>query len=362
MNKDMEKLFAHINKTYGADTIKVLTKDFIPEVKVHSSGSLTLDLALGRGGIADGRIIEVFGPQMAGKTTVCLLHIAEVQRAGGLCAFIDAEHTFDAKLASEYGVQLDKLVYINPKTAENAIDTAEALIRSGQFRRIVIDSVPALVPTKVIEASIEQQTMAILARFMGVVVQKLTGIAYEHDCSVIFINQLRDKLGGFSPNGGTPEITPGGRALPFASSVRMNVRMGDQIKVKDEVIGHWIKIKIAKNKLAAPFKQATFPLIYGVGVDRVYEIVELSSLAGIIKQGGAWFSYRDDSDNIVERDGIVYRWQGRGALTEFVRHNPIFLAELEEILRGAKIEAPTGTPVDPDGYDIEEEPPVDKVE
>jgi recombination protein RecA len=351
LNKDLDKLFAQINKAFGDGTVRILdnAETFVQTV---STGSLTLDLALGRGGLPRGRMIEVYGPAMAGKTTVCSLHLAEWQaKDEGYVAFIDAEHSFDPMLAQQYGVDLGKLIFVQPKSAENAIDTAEALVRSGQVRAIVIDSVSALVPTKIVESSIEQQTMGLLARFMSTACQKLDGIAAANDCQILWINQIREKIGVMY---GSPETTSGGRALPFYASVRLNVRMGEHIKEKDEVIGHYVKVKVSKNKVGIPFKEAMFPLIYGKGVDRIYEIVELACLAGVVTQAGAWFSYRDEKDQVIERGGITYKWQGKANLTEFVRQNPAFYMELDEILRGAKVEAPVGAPVaDQEGYEEE---------
>jgi recombination protein RecA len=351
----MQKLFGVINKSLGGNTVQFLTKDFKQEIKSFSTGSLTLDLALGLGGLPRGRIIEVFGPSMAGKTTLCMLYLAEVQRADeGYTVFVDAEHAFNTKLAIEYGIDLDKLIYVNAQTAENAIDTIESLVRSGQVRAIVVDSVSALTPSKVAESSMEQNTIALLARLMSTAMQKLNGPVYNHDTTLVFINQLREKPGGFSPGPGTPTTTSGGRALPFYSSVRLNVRMGDYIKEKDEIIGHIMKVKVVKNKVGVPFKEASFSLIYGKGVDRVDEVSQIAVLAGIVEQAGAWFRYRDEDGNILVRDEVEYRWQGRASMVEFIRHNPLFLVELENKLRGIEVEAPKGAPVNEDGY-LEEE-------
>lgn len=346
-----DKILTQINKQFGENTASILTPDYVRDIKVFSSGSLTLDLALGRGGIPRGRIIEVFGPVSAGKTTLALLHIAEVQRAGeGRAAFIDAEHTFDPVLAAEYGVDLSQLVYIDPETAENAIDIADALIRSKEVRLIVIDSVSALTPSKIVESSIEQQTMGLLARFMSTTCQKLNGPAYANDCTVLFINQIREKIGGYSPNGTTPTTTSGGRALPFYSSVRLNVRAGDRLKHKDEVYGHIMKIQVVKNKVGTPHKEASFPLIYGKGIDRVDEIGQLAILAGVIVQGGAWFRFPDDTGDAVERDGELYKWNGRTKVIDFIRSHPLFMIELEQLLRGVKLEAPNIEPTPEEGY------------
>jgi recombination protein RecA len=357
-NKDLAKLFTQINKQFGAQTIQMLTEEFVPQIKTYSTSSKILDLAIGRGGIPSGRIVEVFGPEASGKTTLSFLHAAEVQKAGeGLVAFIDAEHAFDPLLAASYGVNLDQLTYINPQTAENAIDIAEALIRSGLYRLVIIDSVSALTPTKIVESSIEQQTMGLLARFMSTTCQKLNGIAYQNDCTILFINQIREKIGGWAPAGQVATTTSGGRALPFYASLRLNVRRAENIKEKgsDDTIGHWMKVKVVKNKIGAPFKEAHFPLYYTVGVDNVYELVELACLANIIVQRGAWFSYRDENDEIIKRGDLEYKWQGKANLTDFVRENDDFFEELHQQVVNAAIEAPQGAPVSQDGYEFPDE-------
>lgn len=352
-NKDLDKLFAQINKQYGTGTISIGGG---PEITTVSTGSLTLDLAIGRGGIPEGRIIEVFGPEASGKTTIALLHGAEVQRAGRRVAFIDAEHALDPTLAAAYGVKLEEWTYVDPKTAEQAIDIIEALVRTGLYGLIITDSVSALTPSVIAENSAEKQTMGLQAKLMSLAMQKLNGPAYQHKCTCLFINQLREKVGGYAPNGVVPTTTSGGRALPFYSSVRLNVRRGDPIKDKDDVIGHWMKIKVVKNKVGIPFKEATVPLYYQVGIDHQYEIIELACLAQIIYQGGAWFSYRDENNEIIVRDGAKYSWQGKDKLTEFAKENPDFLYELEDRLRGVVVEAPVGAPVNPDATDWEVSP------
>jgi recombination protein RecA len=343
---NLDKLMNKINKSMGENTIKFGGS---PDIRVFPSGSLTLDLALGRGGIPRGRLVEVYGPTGAGKTTVAMLHGAEVQRENqGKVAFIDAEHTFDPVLATEYGLNLDELIYVDPKSAENAIDIADALVRSEEVRLIIIDSVSALTPSKVVESSIEQQTMALLARFMSTTCQKLNGPAYQNDCTIMFINQVREKVGVMY---GNPETTSGGRALPFYSSIRLAVRAGDQLKDKDEVFGHIIKIKVTKNKVGTPFKEAHFPLIYGKGIDKVDEISQLAVFGGIIRQAGAWFRYEDEEGEVIKRHGKELKFQGRAAFVEYLREDQEFKEEIENRLRGIEIEAPIGDPVEEEGYD-----------
>ncbi|MFE4029261.1 recombinase RecA [Priestia sp. YIM B13551] len=345
----IDKLMATINKTLGNNTINYCAEGG-PVVKTYSSGSLTMDLALG-GGVANGRIIEYFGNSMAGKTTLAFLHMAQVQRANeGYVAFIDAEHAMNKELAAEYGVDLDKLIYVNPKTAENAVDIADSLIRSGEVRLIVVDSVSAMVPTKIVESSAEQQTMGLLARFMSTTMQKLTGIAYEHDCTVGFINQIREKIGGFSP-AGTPTTTSGGRALPFYASQRIQVKMGEYIKQGNDIIGHIVKIKVVKNKLAIPFKEASFPLIYGKGVDRIDEISQVAVLGGFVVKAGSWFRIIDlETGEIRVHNGEELKFQGQAKLVDYLYQHPEIADELEALIRGVGVELPDGERVDEDGY------------
>jgi recombination protein RecA len=360
MDSDLVKLFSTINKNYDKSlkhqTIRMLTKENMPEIKTFPSGSLNLDLAIGRGGLPRGRIIEVFGPESSGKTTVCLLHIAEVQKANeGLCAFVDAEHAFDPMLAHDYGVDLDNLAYVDALTAEQSLDTVEALVRTGKFRLVVVDSVSALTPTVIAESSIEKQTMGLQARLMSTAMMKLNGVAYQNDCSVIFINQLREKVGAFSPiPGQAATTTSGGRALPFYSSVRLRVTRVENIGEKENVIGHVMKVKVVKNKIGVPFKEATFPIYYNVGVDKVYEIVTIAILAGIIYKSSGWYSYRDGNNEIIIRDGEKYQWNGESSVIDFVRSHETFMNELESRVRGVEVEAPTGAPESEDGYSIEE--------
>lgn len=345
----IEKLMSQINKSLGDDTVDFCVNGG-PVIKLYNSGSLTMDLALG-GGIANGRIIEMFGDSMAGKTTLAYLHIAQVQRRNeGYVVFVDMEHAMNKELAQQYGVDLDRLIYVGPKTAENAVDIMDSFIRSGEVRLIVVDSVSAMVPTKIVESSAEQQTMALLARFMSTTMQKLTGIAYEHDCSLLFINQIREAVGKFSP-AGTPTTTSGGRALPFYSSQRIRVRMGEYIKSGNDVIGHLVKIKVAKNKIAVPFKEASFPLIYGQGVDLIDEIAQVSVLAGFVKKNAAWLRLIDEeTGEIRELDGKELKFNGQAAFVKFLHETPVIANELESKIRGVEIELPEGERIDEDGY------------
>lgn len=347
----IEKLMSQINKSLGDNTVDFCVNGG-PVIKLYNSGSLTMDLALG-GGIANGRIVELYGNSMAGKTTLAFMHIAEVQAKNeGYVVFVDMEHAMNKELAQQYGVDLDRLIYVGPKTAENAVDIMDSFIRSGQVRLIVIDSVSAMVPTKIVESSAEQQTMALLARFMSTTMQKLTGIAYEHDCTLMFINQVRDALGKFSPTG-TPTTTSGGKALPFYASQRIQVKMAEYIKEGNEVIGHQVKIKVVKNKIAVPFKEASFPLIYGHGVDLVDEIAQVAVLAELVVKAGAWIRIIDEETGEIRKlkDGTELKFNGQAAFVKFLREHPEIANELESKIRGVEIELPDGERVDEDGYE-----------
>lgn len=351
----LQSLINTINKKFGEDTANFLTPDFVVPITTFSTGSIMLDLALGRGGYPRGYVMELFGDSMGGKTTLCLIGIASIQAeeyAKSLedpnyqertAVFIDAEHTFDAKLAAEYGVNLEKLVYINPKSAENAVDIAEALIRSGEVAMIVFDSVPAMVPSKISESSMDQQTMALLARLMSQALQKLVGPAYLYDTTLAFINQVREKPGVMY---GSPLTTPGGRALPFYSAIRIHVKKGDEIKNGDDVVGHRIKAKIVKNKFAIPYKVAEFPLMYGIGIDRHDEISQMAILAGIIRQQGAWFYYEDEDGKVIEIDGVPMKFQGRVKFNEALKAHADLADQLEYRLRNINVEAPEEHPSD----------------
>lgn len=350
---DLKKLMAQINKKYerkGQPVTMFMTDDVSFEIETFPTGSLMLDLALGRGGIPRGYIVELFGENMSGKTTLCMFSIANFQREEEkrseenidyqerYALFVDAEQTFDIKLAREYGVDTSKLIYSRPLTAEEAIDTASAYITSGHVGLCVIDSVPALVPSKIAESSIEQQTMGELARFMGKTMQKLVGPSKLNDTTIMFVNQVREKIGVMY---GSPMTTPGGKALPFYSSVRLHVRAGEKIKKSDgEVIGHQMKVRVVKNKFAVPFKEAEFPLLYGVGVDRIHEVSQLALIAQLVRQTGAWIRYEDENGDVVTLDGVEMKFNGRNKFIEALREHPRFLNILESKLRGINIEAP----------------------
>lgn len=352
--KNMQKMLDEINKKFAYDDKRSVAATFLSSdsklvVDSISTGSLTLDLAIGVNGYPRGRIIEMFGPESSGKTTLALHMIAETQRQNkGYVAFIDAEHALDPQLAKEYGVDLDELIYINPKTAENAIDIIVGLISSGDVALIVVDSVPALTPSKTEESSMDQETMALLARLMSKAMSKIAGPAWRDNCTVLFINQVREKVGAFSSYG-TPLTTPGGRALPFYSSVRLQVQKVDAIKSGNEHIGQEIKVKVIKNKLSAPHKEATFSLYYNKGIDRVDEIAQVAILAGIMHKAGAWLSYLDKDGNPMELNGTVLKFQGRQKFADHLKNDPDFLNMIENIIRGVdNIEAPIAEDIDID--------------
>lgn len=353
-NKALEKLTAQIQKTYGNELVSFASDKTDRDITVHSTGSLMLDLAIGgseRAGIPEGRIMEVYGPESQGKTTLCLLMIAARQREEDMkeeedsnyqkkyCIFVDAEHALDFKLAEEYGVNLNELIYINPETAEQAMDVLDAYIRSGQIGLAVVDSVPAMLPSSVEQSSFEQQHMAVLARFMSGVMQKITGPVFKNKVTLIFINQVREAIGKFSPVG-TPEVTPGGRALKYYASVRMSVRRGDLIKEAGEQIGHSMKIRLVKNKISVPYKEANINLVYGKGIDRADELFQVAKKSGLIKQAGAWYTYIDEeTGEIIAYNGAEMRTQGKETMIEHIRNIPQFFGDLENKIRGIQIEA-----------------------
>ena len=318
-NKTLDQVMADIEKQYGKGSIMKLGEQKHMEIEATSSGSLTLDLALGVNGFPKGRIIEIFGPESSGKTTVALHAIAEVQKTGGRAAFIDAEHALDPVYAKKLGVNTSELLLSQPDTGEQALEICEALVRSEVVDIIVIDSVAALVPKAEIEGEMGDSHVGLQARLMSQALRKLSGTISKTNTTAIFINQLREKVGVMF---GNPETTPGGRALKFYSTIRLDVRRGDQIKSGDTVVGAKTNIKVVKNKVAPPFKTATVEIMYGTGISKEGEIIDLAVEANILDKSGAWYSYNG------EKIG-----QGKENVKTLLRENTKLRDELEKKVR-----------------------------
>lgn len=318
-DKTLDQVLADIEKQFGKGAIMKLGERGVKNIDVVSSGSLLLDQALGVGGFPKGRIIEIFGPESSGKTTIALHAIAEVQKTGGRAAFIDAEHALDPVYARKLGVDIDELLLSQPDTGEQALEIVEALVRSEAMSIIVIDSVAALVPQAEIEGEMGDSHVGLQARLMSQALRKLSGIINKTNTICIFINQLREKVGVMF---GNPETTPGGRALKFYSTVRLDVRRGEQIKVGGDVLGNKTNIKVVKNKVAPPFRTAEVEIMYGEGISKVGEIIDLASNLGIIDKSGAWFSYKG------EKIG-----QGKENVKLVLKNNPAMYKEIEDKVR-----------------------------
>ncbi|MFQ7291721.1 MAG: recombinase RecA [Monoglobales bacterium] len=317
--KALEAVFEVIEKEYGTGSIMKLGNTHVASVDAIPTGSLTLDLALGVGGMPRGRIIEIFGPESSGKTTVALHVVAQAQKMGGEAAFIDAEHALDPVYAKALGVDIDNLIVAQPDTGEQALDICEALVRSGALDVIVIDSVAALVPKAEIDGEMGDSHVGLLARLMSQALRKLTAIISKSGTAVIFINQLREKVGVVY---GNPETTPGGRALKFFASVRLDVRKQEAIKNGTELVGNKTRVKVVKNKVAPPFKEAEFDILYGHGISREGNILDVAVNYGIIKKAGAWFSYNG------EKIG-----QGRDNVRKYMVENTEFTDNIEKQVR-----------------------------
>ncbi len=318
-DKILSQVLLDIEKQFGKGAIMKLGDDTHNEIAVSPSGSLTLDLALGVGGYPKGRIIEIYGPESSGKTTFALHAISEIQKAGGRAAFIDAEHALDPVYAKNLGVNINELLLSQPDTGEQALEICEALVRSEAINIVVIDSVAALVPQAEIEGEMGDSHVGLQARLMSQALRKLSGTINKTNTIAIFINQLREKVGVMF---GNPETTPGGRALKFYSTIRMDVRRSEQIKQGDSVIGNKTTVKIVKNKVAPPFKTAVVEIMYGEGVSRVSEIIDLGVEAGIIDKSGAWYSYNG------EKLG-----QGKETVKALLKENDKLRDELEQKVR-----------------------------
>ncbi len=319
-----------LEKTYGKGTVMYLGDTKTIEAEIIPTGSLGLDMALGIGGVPRGRVVEIYGPESSGKTTLAIHIIAEAQRKGGLAAFVDAEHAFDKAYAQKLGVDVDSLLISQPDNGEQALEVAEHLIRSGAIDVLVIDSVAALVPKSELEGDMGDSKMGLQARLMSQALRKLTGTINKTGCCCIFINQLRDKIGVMF---GSPETTTGGNALKFYASVRLDIRRIAQIKDREEIVGNRIKVKVVKNKMAPPFRFTEFDIMYGQGISKVGEIVDLGVEANIIQKSGSWYSY-----------DTMKLGQGRDAVKQMLIDNPELANEMEKKIKDKakpQIEEPT---------------------
>ncbi|MDP4265883.1 MAG: recombinase RecA [Bacteroidota bacterium] len=317
--KALQLTIDKLEKTYGKGTIMKLGDSPVEKAEIISTGSLGLDVALGIGGLPKGRVIEIYGPESSGKTTLAIHAIAESQKAGGIAAFIDAEHAFDTSYASKLGVDVKNLLISQPDNGEQALEIADNLIRSGAIDIIVIDSVAALTPKSEIEGEMGDSKMGLQARLMSQALRKLTGTINKTGCCCIFINQLREKIGIMF---GNPETTTGGNALKFYASVRLDIRKVNQIKEGDKILGNRVKVKVVKNKMAPPFKTSEFDIIWGEGISKLGEIIDMGVDMNIIKKSGAWFSYGD-----------VKLGQGRDAVKSLLEDNLELCDELENKIR-----------------------------
>lgn len=320
--KALTAALAQIEKQFGKGSImRYGDSEVEHDIQVFSTGSLSLDIALGVGGLPRGRVIEIFGPESSGKTTLTLQAIAEMQKLGGTCAFIDAEHALDVQYAAKLGVNLDELLISQPDSGEQALEITDALVRSGSIDLIVVDSVAALVPKAELEGDMGDSLPGLQARLMSQALRKLTASIKRTNCTVIFINQIRMKIGVMF---GSPETTTGGNALKFYTSVRLDIRRIGSIKKGDEVIGNETRVKVVKNKVAPPFKQVEFDIMYGTGISREGEIIDLGVKAGIVDKAGSWFSYNGNKIG-----------QGKDNVREYLKSNPELAQEIEGKIREA---------------------------
>jgi recombination protein RecA len=317
--KAIDTAVAQIERAFGKGAIMRLGGDQVVEVKTISTGSLGLDIALGVGGLPKGRVIEIYGPESSGKTTLTLHAIAEAQKKGGVCAFIDAEHALDPVYARKLGVNLDDLIVSQPDNGEQALEIADTMVRSGAIDVVIIDSVAALTPKAEIEGEMGESRPGLQARLMSQALRKLTGSIHRTNTLVIFINQIRMKIG---VTYGSPETTTGGNALKFYASVRLDIRRTSTLKDRDEPIGNQVRVKVVKNKVAPPFKQVEFDIMFGEGISKMGELIDLGVKAGVVEKSGAWFSY--DSQRLG---------QGRENSKTFLKENPEIAAQIEGKIR-----------------------------
>ncbi|MWD27373.1 recombinase RecA [Aquicoccus sp. SCR17] len=320
--KALDSALAQIERQFGKGSImKLGGENAMKDIQVTSTGSLGLDIALGVGGLPKGRIIEIYGPESSGKTTLTLHCVAEEQKSGGICAFVDAEHALDPQYAKKLGVNLDELLISQPDTGEQALEITDTLVRSGAVNMVVVDSVAALTPKSELEGDMGDSSVGVQARLMSQAMRKLTGSISRSNCMVIFINQIRMKIGVMF---GSPETTTGGNALKFYSSVRLDIRRIGSIKDRDEVVGNATRVKVVKNKVAPPFKQVEFDIMYGEGISKTGELLDLGVKAGVVEKSGSWFSYGD------ERIG-----QGRENAKNFLKENVTIATDIEDKIRAA---------------------------
>ncbi|WP_424833614.1 recombinase RecA [Ruegeria sp.] len=335
--KALDSALAQIERQFGKGSIMKLGEDAKQDIEASSTGSLGLDIALGIGGLPMGRIVEIYGPESSGKTTLTLHCIAEQQKRGGVCAFVDAEHALDPQYARKLGVDLDELLISQPDTGEQALEITDTLVRSGAVNMVVVDSVAALTPKSELEGDMGDSNVGVQARLMSQAMRKLTGSISRSNCMVIFINQIRMKIGVMF---GSPETTTGGNALKFYSSVRLDIRRIGAIKDRDEVVGNQTRVKVVKNKVAPPFKQVEFDIMYGEGISKMGELLDLGVKAGVVEKSGSWFSYGD------ERIG-----QGRENAKQYLRDNARVALEIEDKIRaahGLDFDMPPGVAEDDD--------------
>src|SRR6201992_3570689 len=320
-NKALDAAMAQIERAFGKGSImRMGAKAGDEQIEVIPSGSLGLDVALGIGGLPRGRVIETYGAESAGKTTLALHAIAEAQRRGGTCAFVDAEHALDPSYARKLGVDVDNLLISQPDAGEQALEIADTLVRSGAIDVLVVDSVAALVPRAELEGEMGDSHMGLHARLMSQALRKITGSVSRSKCMLIFLNQIRMKIGVMF---GNPETTTGGNALKFYASVRMEIRRTGSVKSRDEIIGNNVRVKVVKNKVAPPFREVEFDIMYGQGISKLGEVIDLGVKAGVIEKSGSWFSYNS------QRIG-----QGRDNVREFLKQNPDLANEIEKAVRG----------------------------
>ena len=328
-SKALSAALSQIEKQFGKNSVMRLGDNTVQAVEAVSSGSLTLDIALGIGGLPKGRIVEIYGPESSGKTTMTLQAIAECQKAGGTCAFIDAEHALDPQYARKLGVDIDNLLVSQPDHGEQALEIADMLVRSGAIDLIVVDSVAALTPKAEIEGEMGDSHMGLQARLMSQALRKITGNAKRSNCMVIFINQIRMKIGVMF---GSPETTTGGNALKFYASVRLDIRRIGQVKEGDEIVGSETRVKVVKNKMAPPFREAIFQIMYGKGVNHLAELVDLAVAQELVQKAGAWYSYQGNKIG-----------QGKNNVIRYLEENQALAQDLERMIREQLLV--TGTPV-----------------